>query len=115
MRIDQELFAEAQAHGRQSSRSAAQQIDYWARIGKELEASSAISHRDIERVLAGDGNYDALSERAQAIVRAEWDERVEARRAALNFEEEFAAAGRRWTDAHADGTLVSRGPQPAGS
>ncbi|MGI8947595.1 MAG: TA system antitoxin ParD family protein [Ornithinimicrobium sp.] len=40
------------------SRSAAQQINHWARIGRELEASGKVSQRDIEAVLAGDGSYD---------------------------------------------------------
>src|SRR3546814_14823795 len=52
------------------------QIDHWARIGRELESSANLSHRDIQAVLAGDGSYDRLQEREQAIVRATWDEQI---------------------------------------
>ena len=107
-RISNELFAQAQATGRLSSRSGAQQIDHWARIGRELESSPAINNRDIERVLAGDGAYDSLSEREQAVVRASWEERIDSGIAALNFEEEFTEAGRSWTEADPEGNPVHR-------
>lgn len=110
MRIDRDLFSHAQVSGRASSRSAAQQIDHWARIGRELESAPAVSKRDIERVLAGDGSYDELSEREQAMVRATWDQRIEERIAALDLEAEFTAEGRSWTDADAAGNIVPRTP-----
>ena len=59
-------------------------------------------------MLAGDGSYDALSEREQAIVRADWDEQVAARIAALDLEAEFAEAGESWSEADDAGRLVPR-------
>ena len=109
-RVDAEIFGEAQAAGAIHSRSAAQQIDLWVRIGKELESSPAISQRDIQRVLAGDGSYDELSEREQAVVRAAWEEDVEERIAALDYEERFTAEGRAWTDVDAEGHPIRRVP-----
>ncbi|HUQ00789.1 MAG TPA: hypothetical protein VM093_10060 [Aeromicrobium sp.] len=108
-RVDGELFDAAKSVGAVNSRSAAQQINHWARIGREFEASGRVSQRDIERVLAGDGSYDALGEREQAIVRAAWDEQVAARIAALDLEAEFADAGETWSEADASGTVVPRG------
>ncbi len=108
-RVDGDLFDAAKSVGAVNSRSAAQQINHWARIGREFEASGRVSQRDVERVLAGDGSYDALGEREQAIVRAEWDEQVTARVAALDFEAEFTEAGESWSEADAAGRLVSRG------
>jgi hypothetical protein len=107
-RVDGDLFDAAKSVGAVNSRSAAQQINHWARIGREFEASGRVSQRDIERVLAGDGSYDALGEREQAIVRAEWDERVAARIAALDFETEFAEAGDTWSEADDAGQLIPR-------
>ena len=109
-RVDAEIFGEAQAAGAIHSRSAAQQIDLWVRIGKELESSPAISQRDIQRVLAGDGSYDELSEREQAVVRAAWEEDVEERIASLDYEERFTAEGRAWTDVDAEGRPIRRVP-----
>ena len=65
--------------------------------------------RVAERVLAGDGSYDALGEREQAIVRADWDEQVADRIAALDFETEFAEAGETWSEADDAGQLIARG------
>lgn len=110
-RIDEDLFAAAKSAGEVLSRSAAQQINHWARIGRELEASSAVSARDIAAVLAGRASYDDLGAREQAVVRAEWDERMTEMRTSLNFEEEFTADGDTWVEADAQGRIVERDGQ----
>ncbi|MFF2052352.1 hypothetical protein ACFVU2_12200 [Leifsonia sp. NPDC058194] len=108
MRMDGDLFEAAKAVGAVASRSAAQQISHWARIGRELEASPGTSQRDIQRVLAGDAAYDDLGERGQAIVRAIWDEEMSKRLARLDLAAEFTQAGRSWTDADENGDAVVR-------
>lgn len=108
-RVDGDLFAAAKSSGAVHSRSAAQQLAHWARIGREFEASASVSHRDIEAVLAGDGSYDALQEREQAIVRGTWDEQIAERLSALDLEQKFQAAGMEWVEADDEGNLVTRG------
>lgn len=110
-RIDGDLYEAAKAIGAAESRSAAQQLTHWARIGREVEASPHTSQRDIQRVLAGQGRYDDLSEVEQARVRADWDEQIAERTASLNFAADFASAERPWTDADEDGRSVERGPR----
>jgi hypothetical protein len=112
-RIDGDLFAAAKSSGAVHSRSAAQQLAHWARIGREFEASSRISQRDVEAVLAGDGSYDSLQERDQAIVRATWDEQIAERLSSLDLEEKFQAAGVDWVEADREGNVVTRGPADA--
>lgn len=109
-RVNQELFEAAKAAGQVHSRSAAQQLDHWARIGRELEASPAVTHDQVARVLAGDASYDALGDRAQAIVRAAWDQSLPDRLAGLNFEDRLNAAGEPWAEADAEGNVVMRQP-----
>src|SRR4051794_17955449 len=94
------------------SRSAAQQIAHWARIGREVEAGSA-SHRDIARVLAGETSYDALAGRDQALVRAEWAERMTALRDGLDLAREFGGSGVAYSELDAHGKGVRREPKPA--
>jgi hypothetical protein len=108
-RIDGDLFAAARSSGAVHSRSAAQQLAHWARIGRELEASASVSRRDIEAVLAGDGSYDALQEREQAIVRGTWDEDIAKRISSLNLEQKFRAAGVGWVEADDEGNVITRG------
>jgi hypothetical protein len=89
-----------------AGRSAAQQIGYWAKLGRELERSGSVSVREIAEVLAGARSYDDLDPKEQASVRAEWDARIEARRAALNLAERFTAERRSWVEAGPEGTTV---------
>ncbi|WP_195168528.1 hypothetical protein [Mycobacteroides abscessus] len=55
------------------------------------------------------GTYDDLSDREQAIVRAEWDHRIAQRRGELDLEAEFTAAEEPWSESDDDGNLIVRG------
>jgi hypothetical protein len=110
VRVDGDLFDAARVAGVALSRSAAQQISHWARIGREFEFSPGVSQRDIDRVLSGDGSYDELGEREQAVVRSAWTDRMTELRAALDLADEFTAAGRSWSEADHAGNVVIREP-----
>ena len=105
-RIDGALFAAAKSSGARNSRSAAQQLDHWARIGRELEASTTLRHREIEAVLAGGGAYDALQEREQAVVRAAWDEGLAERLDTFDLRQVIAAQGVGWVENDDQGNLT---------
>ena len=107
-RIDDELYASAKVVGPMMSRSAAQQIAHWARIGREIEAADSISQRAIAEVLVGHRAYDALTAQEQAVIRAEWAERIEARRSVLNLEQEYIEQGRTYVELDDDGEVVRR-------
>lgn len=109
-RIDRDLFEAARSAGEVHSRSAAQQLDHWARLGRELEASPAVTHDAIERTLAGEVPYDALTGPEQALARVAWDDQVTDRIAALDFEERLQKAGSPWAEADSDGNVVVRDP-----
>lgn len=89
-----------------TSRTVPQQIAHWARIGRELEMSPRVNHRQIVDVLAGTGSYDALGEQEQAIVREEWTARMTALRGELDYAAEFAAAGESYSEIDEDGNLI---------
>jgi hypothetical protein len=112
-RIDEDVANAAKAAGELLSRSAAQQVNHWARIGRELEASKSVSQREVAQVLGGRSSYDALNLREQAVVRAEWNERMTALREGLDLAAEFSAAGQDWVEADKDGKVVKRSPQQA--
>lgn len=111
-RIDHGLFEAARAAGALYSRSAAQQLAHWARLGRELEASPSVTQETIARVLAGQAPYDDLPDPAQAVVRVEWDDRVAATLAELDFTQELHAAGTPWPEADEHGDLVMRDAAP---
>ncbi len=106
LRVGDDLLASAKLAADAWGRSTAQQIGYWAKLGRELERSGSVSVQEIAEVLAGSRSYDDLDPKAQATVRAEWDVRIEARRAALNLAERFTAEGRSWVEVGPDGTTV---------
>ena len=112
-RISDDLYASAKLAGDALSRSASQQVVHWARIGREIEASGSISHKEIVEVLAGARSYDSLSPKEQAVVRAEWSARTDAIRASLDLAAQFAAVGRPWVELDEDGKVVERGPATA--
>lgn len=109
-RVDQELFEAAKAAGQVHSRSAAQQLAHWAKLGREVEASPGVTHDQVARVLAGDASYDDIGGPAQAVVRTAWDQDVAARLDGLDFTERLRTAGRPWAEADADGAVVTVQP-----
>jgi hypothetical protein len=105
-RIDDDLYTSAKLAGEVQSRSASQQVVHWARIGREIEASGSISPRRVADVLAGSRHYDQLGPEEQAVVRAEWSERMDERREALDLAARFTAAGRSWVELDDEGHVV---------
>lgn len=109
IRIDEALHEAAKHVGRLQSRSAAQQITHWARLGREMEASRAITAHAITAVLEGRTPYDDIDTEGQAVVRATWTDRLDAVAAGIDLASEFEAARRaHWVDIAPDGTLIRR-------
>ncbi len=109
-RMDGELHASAAMAGGVMSRSATQQLNHWARIGREIEASESISQRAVAEVLNGRRQYDQLNAHEQAVVRAEWTERLEARLEALDLGAELASEGKAYAELDEAGQVVVRRP-----
>ncbi len=109
-RIDDALYAAAKTVAPVMSRSAAQQIAHWARIGMEVEASPGVSICAVADALRAAEGYDALTAGEQAVVRALWEERMRDLREGLRLDQEFAAAARPFVELDADGTVVRHDP-----
>lgn len=92
------------------SRSIAQQIAHWARIGRELETSQSVSQRAIARVLECEAPYDGLNAEEQAVVRAAWVEHMAERREALDLAAEFIAQERSFVELDENGNIVEHRP-----
>ncbi|MDQ1699618.1 MAG: hypothetical protein QOG34_1481 [Frankiaceae bacterium] len=63
-------------------------------------------------MLLGRGDYDQLNDYEQAVVRASWAERMAARLADLNLEQEFLADGEAFSELDENGVAVRRVPAP---
>lgn len=108
MRVDPELAASARSTAKHMSRSLSQQIAHWARIGRELERSPGVTVTAVQAVLEGASDYDALNTQEQAIVRANWAERIEEVRSGLRLDRLLVEQGREVVELDADGAVVVR-------
>ena len=108
IRLDADLVRSAGLVAPLMSRSVAQQVAHWARIGRELEASGEISVNRLAAVLAGRRRYDGLSPEEQARVRAEWACRMGLLRRGLRMDRVLAAAGMRYAELDSAGKPVVR-------
>ena len=115
IRIDAELYAAAAGVASLMSRSTAQQVVHWARIGRELEAGPDVSIDDVANVLRGAKDYDALDAEQQAIVRACWSERMAALAGALRLDRKLEAEGRPYVELDDDGKVARHDPRPGRS
>lgn len=77
-RIARDLLDAAAAEGRIESRSAKQQLDHWARLGRSVSLQHSASRRRIDAVLAGTLPMTALRPDERAIVNAELDAAITA-------------------------------------
>lgn len=110
MRIDADLAASARSTAKTMSRSLSQQIAHWARIGRELERSPGVTVTAVLGVLDGNAGYDDLNVQEQAVVRAEWAERIDKTRSELRLDRLLAEQGREVVELDADGAVVVRNP-----
>jgi hypothetical protein len=110
MRLDADLTAAARTTAASMSRSLAQQIAHWARIGRELERSPGVTVGAVQAVLEGRGDYDRLNHQEQALVRANWAERINEVRKGLRLDQVLAAQGREIAELDATGAVVVHSP-----
>ncbi len=68
--------------------------------------SPQVNHRAIRQVLSGEGSYDELGQREQAVVRGAWTERIAERRSSLNYGATFRASGQAYSEADEDGNVI---------
>lgn len=111
LRLEPELTRSAAEVAGKMSRSVPEQIAHWARIGRELERSPDISVADVRKVLAGAADYDKLSLKEQAVVRANWLERMTELRQGLRLDQRARAAGLRYAELDERGRVAIREPK----
>ncbi len=70
-RFAADLLDSAAAEGARQSRSAKQQLDHWARVGREVSSQHTASRRRVEAALAGDLEMRELSVEEGVVFNAE--------------------------------------------
>jgi hypothetical protein len=67
VKLSDDLIAIARAEGQVMLRSIGAQVEYWARIGREVEASGALGAAGVRKLLAGSGSVQGLGERDDSV------------------------------------------------
>lgn len=102
-RFSSELFDDAAAAGARAQRSARQQLEHWARVGRAVSDQSSLSRRRIEAALTGTLPSELLDPDESVVFDAEIEAGIEAGLASIDFVEQRAAGG------HASVTLNDAG------
>ncbi len=70
-RFSADLFDAASAEGAREHRSARQQLEHWARVGREVSSQRGVARRRVEAALAGRLPLSALGDEEGAAFNAE--------------------------------------------
>lgn len=108
-RFDAALFDDAAAEGRRQSRSATQQLDHWARIGRAVSSSTSASRLRVEAALAGRLPLASLDANEAIAFNAEVSASIEELLATTHYGDELAADGIT-TVTFENGVLVQHAP-----
>ncbi len=89
-RVAADLFESATVEGARSSRSAKQQIDHWARVGRAVSMTQTVARRRVEAALAGRLDERELTSDERIVVDAEIDAAISERGRTVSFGAELA-------------------------
>jgi hypothetical protein len=106
-RVAADIAESAARVGRLESRSAAQQIDHWARIGRNISMHQTAARRRVEAALAGELTLTELTAEERLVVHAELDVAIAERAQGLAFGDVVAGEGIGTVVLDDDGHLVA--------
>ncbi|MEW5810487.1 MAG: hypothetical protein AB1925_13630 [Actinomycetota bacterium] len=92
-RVASDLFDAAAAEGARQSRSAKQQLDHWARVGRAVSVQHSAARRRVEMALAGDLDVADLSVEEGVVFNAEVSAAIEERLARADYGAELSRRG----------------------
>jgi ParD-like antitoxin of type II bacterial toxin-antitoxin system len=92
-RVAADLMDSAAAEGARQSRSAKQQLDHWARVGREVSSQQTAARRRVEAALTGELELRELSVEEGAVFNAEIAAAIQENLAESNYGEQLAARG----------------------
>ena len=109
-RFAADLLDSAAAEGARQSRSAKQQLDHWARVGRAVSSQHTAARRRVEAALAGDLELRELSVEEGVVFNAEIAAAIQENLAQLNYGEVLAKRGITTVALNEGGELVEHRP-----
>jgi ParD-like antitoxin of type II ParDE toxin-antitoxin system len=92
-RFAADLLDSAAVEGARQSRSAKQQLDHWARVGREVSSQHTASRRRVEAALAGELEIGELSVEEGVVFNAEIAAAIQENLAESNYGKALAQRG----------------------
>ena len=92
-RVAADQFDSAAAEGQRQSRSAKQQLDHWARVGRAVSSQHSASRRRVEAALSGSLSMTDLTVEEGVVFNAEIGAGIEEDLARVNFGQILAERG----------------------
>lgn len=92
-RVAADLMESATTEGARQSRSAKQQLDHWARVGRAVSSQQSAARRRVESALAGDLDTNDLSVEEGVVFNAEISAAIEESLARTKYGDVLAARG----------------------
>jgi hypothetical protein len=109
-RFATDLLESAAAEGKRESRSAKQQLDHWARVGRSVSMHQTAARRRVEAALAGELPLADLTDDERLVANAELDASIQAQAESMSFGARLAIEGVTTVALDDDGSLVEYHP-----
>ncbi|MDF2829355.1 MAG: hypothetical protein K0R01_2638 [Mycobacterium sp.] len=114
-RVAADLVESAAIEGARQSRSAKQQLDHWARVGRAVSSHQTASRHRVEAALAGDLDVTALADEEGVVFNAEISAAIEESLATTNYGDVLAGRGITMVALDDDGEIVEYWPDGTSS
>lgn len=109
-RVAADLMDSAVAEGARQSRSAKQQLDHWARVGRAVSSHQTASRRRVEAALAGELDTNDLSADEGLVFNAEISAAIEESLAGAHYGDVLSAQSITTVALNDDGVIVEYRP-----
>ena len=109
-RFAADLVDSAAAEGARQSRSAKQQLDHWARVGRAVSSRHSAARRRVEAALAGELELTRLSAEEGVVFNAEISAAIQENLSDTDYGRVLAQRGITTVALNEDGEIVERRP-----
>jgi hypothetical protein len=109
-RVTADIAATAASVAPTENRTMTEQINYWVRIGMQVERSTSVAHRRVLAVVAGDAQFSTLTQEERTVAHATIDARIAERAAEERFGPAARKAGKVTVSIDHDGNLIEIAP-----
>lgn len=109
-RVAADLMDSAASEGARQSRSAKQQLDHWARVGRAVSSQHSVARRKVEAALAGDVHLRDVTDEEGVVFNAEISAAIQERLASADYGAVLAAREITTVALDEDGEIVQYAP-----